>query len=443
MSLEAMLKVAGYPTGPVDGVFDDISTQALMSYWLEAGYPFPNRGWLEFQFTPEAYLKLHETATGIQNGTITQIRPNWQVTQGELQFALHRIGCYGDRQLHTLADDERIPAFETALRCYKLAEGIAPPKPTMDGIHPKKLVMDSFDRPGFGATAFLQASNLSPEDDKAMAPACKRMDRATPDSIYGFRAEMADPHSPGLTVTEVFETGRARGALYEGDLLIGMNDMAFVEFGVPKNVWKGYDHERGIYLYGFRDGNAFEAVLPPCWKKETMNPFTGVDYFDFLYSESGREQDVSTASLVAGFVRGKNLGSQGHRHPSYTKRNPYQLGRNYCWVKATRKLSAVRTSGKVSSTGRLYDQTKLGYNFTVDSALHDNVSENFNLTHNDRSFVLRQVELAVTRMLSRVGCASPEWKGLEMKVYELAGEDWYRWVSRSIDWEDVRLDPPG
>ncbi|MFW2544444.1 hypothetical protein ACN2XU_17555 [Primorskyibacter sp. 2E107] len=90
LRLEQMLRIAGYPTGPVDGTFDVTSSRALFAYGRENGY------WrTKANFTMEIYDALADHVAMIERGEVSQIRPNWEVEGWELTDALRKIGCYG------------------------------------------------------------------------------------------------------------------------------------------------------------------------------------------------------------------------------------------------------------------------------------------------------------------------------------------------------------
>ena len=275
-------------------------------------------------------------------------------------------------------------------------------------------------------------------------PECAHLIGQQPLSLFGIEANQLRSGMPGLTVTNVDPNGPTSGILQRGDLLVSINGKAIVrtrrgEANPVPGLMEGYNFSRGIYVYGFRDNQPVEHVLLPCGVDETIFPFNNTDLFGSLYEDKPRGANISREILIAGFSRGKAAG----RSPSTGfKDNEYVLQDHYCWIKENSEFDVVSTTANVSATGGKYNERKTRYSYPVDHALMNNIQRNFEQTHNDARILTREVELAVSRLLSQIGCANPEWKGLEQKIYQLTGRDWDRARNQTVKWSSLGLRPP-
>ena len=276
------------------------------------------------------------------------------------------------------------------------------------------------------------------------SPECAHLVGNDPSTIFGFRAEQVKLKEFGLRVVEVAPGGPADGRLKVGDLLVSMNGDAFITSGLggvdrSGSLWKGYSFVRGVYLFGFREGRMVEFILTPCGRTETHFPFSGGrEPFGYLYDNVGGRKVFGTDILTTGFARGKAAAQPD----SDSRENAFEPTQNYCWIKDSTRVSVVRTTGSVSTSGNVYNKRQSSYSYPVDLALSRRIESSFEETHNESRFFVRDVELDVSRLLTRIGCANPEWKGFEMKVYEQVGLDWHAAPTRAFDWNERSVTPP-
>lgn len=276
------------------------------------------------------------------------------------------------------------------------------------------------------------------------APDCRHLIGDAPLSIFGIEAQQKYPGAPGLTVTDVVSGGPSAEVVQPGDLLISINGAAIVrtrrgETSPVSNLFDGYNFDRGVYIFGYRNSQPLELLLLPCGKVETVYPFGGSDLFGKIYSNIRQGVNAPREFMIAGFARGKAAGrslSTGYNN------NPYVVQQHYCWIKEYSDLDITRTSSEVTSSGARLNERKTQYSYSVDLALAENVRNNFEATHNEASILTRDFELTVSRLLSSNGCANPEWKGFERKIYALAGRDWDYAKNQAINWTEMGLAPP-
>lgn len=273
---------------------------------------------------------------------------------------------------------------------------------------------------------------------------CQRFLGTDPLTVFGIEARHAHPQSYGLTVQSVFANSPADGVVQPGDLLISMNGDAFVrterrEHAPFDGIWDGYNFQRGIYLFGYRQDQIVEFVLFPCGQTETVYPFRSQQLFGSLYNSIGTGVDLPASLLIAGVSRGKAASSgpiSGYMD------NRYELFDSYCWVRKSTKISVVRTTGQILRSGSVLNERQSTYSYNVDLLLYPAIAKDFDFTHNKVRIVMRDVERSVISLIDRIGCATPEWKGFEKLVYKAAGLEWDNAPYRYIDWSKSSNAPP-
>lgn len=275
-------------------------------------------------------------------------------------------------------------------------------------------------------------------------PVCQSFLGDDPLSIFGIDAVHAGPTSPGLTVRSVAPESPAAGLVRPNDLLVARNSDPFVLTRLSGNllnegIWDGYNYARGVYLFGYRDSQLVEFVLYPCGQTEPVFPFRSTQYFGSLYDAVTVRNDSPLPFLLAGLVRGKNAASG----PSVGGRvNDYMIFQTFCWVRATTDLEVTRTIGEAAADGSIPNGREETYGYAVERGLYGAISRDFELTHNVDRVHTRYIEATVIRLIDRIGCATPEWKGLEQLLYEAVGLNWNNAPYRMIDWDARGLPPP-
>lgn len=283
----------------------------------------------------------------------------------------------------------------------------------------------------------------SQADRYASDPACAGVDASAVESFFGFGfAQTVDDF--GREVAAVDPSGPAAGHLREGDLIVSVNGDILVDrvFGADMQPTEGFAVsdiddtfiDRGIYVYGVRGDEPFQAVFWSCLGMPEPHLFTPggtndpiVGTFNALWPELGRGHNAPAFDLrliVAGLSRIHQ--SDEFRRPSG---HPHAPGaEEYCRRDATIALNYTITRSRwtVTSSGNETNATTRTSDAVVhvDRQFYGYYAANFDYIHNEQADLANVVSRAIFRMQDRFGCASPEFKDFERRVFTLMGAVW-------------------
>ncbi|MGG7566806.1 PDZ domain-containing protein [Rhodovulum sp. DZ06] len=256
-------------------------------------------------------------------------------------------------------------------------------------------------------------------------PGCAGMQPARPETAFGIA--LAPAPGQGVAVTRVDPGGPAAGALAQGDLVLSVNGrraLSAEAFGKDRP-------ERGVYLFGMRGGVPFEAVVWSCAGPPSAPPLPirGGQYtFSVLYPERVRAQEPAPHRLDPRLILG------GYTWAKYNLSGPARLPlpgggtlADYCRVAPTERIAYTERTTHIrrnayGETGRYTTTEERGQ--LVDRALAADYREHLRYIHNDVELATRQVANMIHDVGRRHGCASPEFKDLQRRVYRLFGKPW-------------------
>lgn len=303
------------------------------------------------------------------------------------------------------------------LRCLVLILCIAPLHLAAEASDPYK---PAIPRPGSGTSNY------------AGLPGCAGLDASNKATAFGFTVE-DERVEAGAIVATVSATGPAEGWLLPGDTIVSVNGMVMTDDRGGKiramNPFDNFLPERGAYIYGLRDGDPFEALIAHCSNPKKRYPFGGPDAaytFHALYpehdapGEKGKLFDPRIA--LAGFLRAKMEFRDDERRNKYAPtRQGYCRLREIEEISYTQKIISWRSQYGVDFDIREREYARVMH---VDAALFDAYMKNFDFIHNDVSRVVSSARGNVAWMIRQYGCASPEFKDFERRIYGLFGQRW-------------------
>lgn len=276
------------------------------------------------------------------------------------------------------------------------------------------------------------AKRLSTRDE------CREADDRKPETFFGIT--IGNYYDAGATVDSVDSNGPARDSLVAGDVIVSINGIEFVDDRLSQDPDKGHliqdpfenlAMERGIYVYGIRDGDVFETIIWSCAGEPKQSPFVSQDtqrVFIELYPETAantRNKARDRRLILAAFFGAK----YGHVDKTKTK-NKYAPTTvdGYCALRPSTRVqyTETQTSWKETYYGSRYnEQVKTtDRSIRVDSALHHIYSANFDFIHHNTNITIPWIQIRINDLVDSYGCASPEFKDLERRVYRLFGQNW-------------------
>ena len=264
-------------------------------------------------------------------------------------------------------------------------------------------------------------------------PACGSADAANPESYFGF--SFGTYFDAGAAVASVDETGPSQGLVRIGDVIVSINGLELVEDRdflagsggqIIRDPFGRMQLNRGIYIYGIRDGAPFETIVWSCDGPPKTSPFRAqktIYNLDALYPEADHPYEIGQTDprlILAAFSWAKSA-HYSHR----TKLNKYALtDHEYCTLKPSTRINyKSHETSRRFSFGMVVDERSNTFDrsITVDVALASAYRQHFDFIHNEARKEVDFVKYKINRVLETFGCASPEFKDFERRVYALFG----------------------
>lgn len=282
----------------------------------------------------------------------------------------------------------------------------------------------------------------SADDHYASKPACAGAQPGIIESFFGL--SFREPAQlPGRYVSAVDPKGPAAGKIFPGDLIVSVNGDLLVQDNSPygggilvAQLDENYV-ERGIYVWGMRNNQPFQDIIwscagapvPELFSKPSAGPYLRWTLND-LWPEQPNGHTAPALDMrliVAGLTRVHNMAfssfaRQFPKHPLAPELDEYCLRPDMVEFpyKVMRKRWDQDNFGNRSNERSETFEVKI----QIDRQLYGAYTSNFDLIHNEMDEEVAALRDSLRRTIEEFGCASPEFKDFERRVFLRMGAVW-------------------